>query len=99
MCCCMPDYMEVTASYSLPVGCNPEGSRNRLRACVAEHIFGGVFGLVLCPGPWTSGLVSHTSLSNSPVTHPSFFPISGGDGCPNLVSERGFVAVPSWDGN
>ncbi|KAF3556458.1 hypothetical protein F2Q69_00017075 [Brassica cretica] len=27
---------------------------------------------VLYPGPWTSGLVSHTSLSDFPVTHPSF---------------------------
>uniref|UniRef100_A0A0D3CR83 Uncharacterized protein n=1 Tax=Brassica oleracea var. oleracea TaxID=109376 RepID=A0A0D3CR83_BRAOL len=35
-----------------------------------------LFG-VLCPSPWTSGLVSHTSLSDFPVTHPSFFPISG----------------------
>ncbi|KAG5375756.1 hypothetical protein IGI04_040352 [Brassica rapa subsp. trilocularis] len=34
-----------------------------------------LFG-VLCPGPWTSGLVSHTSLGNLPVTHPSLFLIS-----------------------
>ena len=32
---------------------------------------------VLCPGPWTSGLVSHTSLSEFSVTHPSLFSISG----------------------
>ncbi|WZZ82270.1 hypothetical protein YC2023_102842 [Brassica napus] len=32
---------------------------------------------MLCPDPWTSGLVSHTSLSDFPVTHPSIFPISG----------------------
>ncbi|KAG5393508.1 hypothetical protein IGI04_023471, partial [Brassica rapa subsp. trilocularis] len=119
-----------------------EVSINRLRACVSEHIFVGVFwpvsgqrvctslGLlfdlwvlyvpclqhvriklylfgVLCPGPWTSGIVSHTSLIDSPVTHLSFFLIScetheymifgwiRGDGCHNLVSER----VPSRDGD
>ena len=88
-----------------------EVSINRLRACVSEHIFVGVFWPVsgqrvctslgqlfdlwvlyvpclqhvriklylfgvLCPGPWTSGIVSHTSLIDSPVTHLSFFPIS-----------------------
>ncbi|CAN7076494.1 unnamed protein product [Brassica oleracea var. botrytis] len=31
---------------------------------------------VLCPGLWTSDLVSHTSLSDFPVTHLSFFLIS-----------------------
>lgn len=32
---------------------------------------------VLCPSIWTSGLASHTSLSDSPVNHPSFFLLSG----------------------
>ncbi|KAF2558586.1 hypothetical protein F2Q68_00016142 [Brassica cretica] len=66
-------------------------SKNHLRACVTdhifgvcvtEHVFGGVSGLVklylfgvLCPGQWTSDLVSHTSLSDFSVAHPSFFPI------------------------
>ncbi|KAF2557609.1 hypothetical protein F2Q68_00016886 [Brassica cretica] len=50
-------------------------------------------------GPWTSGLVSHTSLSDFPVTHPSRFPISGGDGCHNLVSERVSVPAPTRDGD
>ncbi|KAF3609632.1 hypothetical protein DY000_02049457 [Brassica cretica] len=47
---------------------------------------------MLCPGPWTTGLVSHISLSDSPVTHPLSSPFQiGGDGCYNLVSERGSV--------
>ncbi|KAG5414549.1 hypothetical protein IGI04_002116, partial [Brassica rapa subsp. trilocularis] len=54
------------AQLSRPVVPRLQRSINRLRACVTEHIFGGVpclqrvriklylFG-VLCPGPWTSG--------------------------------------------
>ncbi|KAF3571789.1 hypothetical protein F2Q69_00058737 [Brassica cretica] len=51
------------------------------------------------------GLASHTSLGDSPVAHPSFFPLQhavlerGGDGCYNLVSEWGSVPAPTRDGD
>ncbi|KAF3596236.1 hypothetical protein DY000_02021899 [Brassica cretica] len=60
------------------LSCSLEMSINRPRA-VSEHY------LELC---YVFGLVaSHTSLSDSPVAHPSLFPFSGGDGCYNLVSD------------
>ncbi|KAG5414760.1 hypothetical protein IGI04_002327 [Brassica rapa subsp. trilocularis] len=61
--------------------------------------------VVLCTESVVCGLASHTSLDDSPVTHPSFFPLQhagferGGDGCYNLVSERGSVPAPTWDGD
>ncbi|KAG5398138.1 hypothetical protein IGI04_019952, partial [Brassica rapa subsp. trilocularis] len=51
------------------------------------------------------GLASHTSHSNSLVTHPSFFPLQHavfereGDGCYNLVSEWGSVSALTRDGD
>ncbi|KAF3540386.1 hypothetical protein F2Q69_00022618 [Brassica cretica] len=44
---------------------------------------------------WFACLASHTSRSDSPVAHP----IAGGDGCYNLVSERGSVPALTWDGD
>ena len=41
------------------------------RVRIKLYLFG-----VLYLGPWTLGLVSHTSLSDSPITHSSFCPIS-----------------------
>ena len=41
------------------------------RVRIKLYLFG-----VLWLGPWTLGIVSHTSLIDSPVTHLSFFPIS-----------------------
>ncbi|KAF3591011.1 hypothetical protein DY000_02021901 [Brassica cretica] len=62
--------------------------------CVDKTSTGGVRALsraVAMFGSMDFGVASHTSLSDSPVAHPSLFPFSGGDGCLNLVSER----VPS----
>ncbi|CAF1967766.1 unnamed protein product, partial [Brassica napus] len=47
--------------------------------------------VVLCTESVVCGLASHTSLGDSPVAHPSFFPLQhvvlerGGDGCYNYV--------------
>ncbi|KAF2603240.1 hypothetical protein F2Q70_00025897 [Brassica cretica] len=49
----------------------------RCQEIVYGRVWLSTYSVVFLACPWTSGLVSHTSPSNSPVTHPSFFPISG----------------------
>ncbi|KAF3509706.1 hypothetical protein F2Q69_00006915 [Brassica cretica] len=60
---------------------------NRLRACVTEHIFGGVFGMLM------GSVVQRVCTSLGLLFDPWLLYI-GGDGCHNLVSERG--SVPGW---
>ncbi|KAF3604697.1 hypothetical protein F2Q69_00035119 [Brassica cretica] len=61
--------------------------------------------VVICTESVVCGLASHTSLGDSHVAHPSFFPLQhaglerGGDGCYNLVSERSSVPALTRDGD
>uniref|UniRef100_A0A0D3D5P7 Uncharacterized protein n=1 Tax=Brassica oleracea var. oleracea TaxID=109376 RepID=A0A0D3D5P7_BRAOL len=87
-------HMHVYASGALYEDCG--GTKTFV---LAAHSYAYIV-VVLCTESVVCGLASHTSLGDSPVAHPSFFPLQhavlerGGDGCYNLVSERGSIPGP-----
>ncbi|KAG5388715.1 hypothetical protein IGI04_030256, partial [Brassica rapa subsp. trilocularis] len=58
----------------------PVVTRVRGRKIFYGCVLPSTYSVFALSGSWTSGLVSHTSLSDSLVTHPSFCPISGETG-------------------
>ncbi|KAG5393306.1 hypothetical protein IGI04_023269 [Brassica rapa subsp. trilocularis] len=74
---CMPDCIRLWPTLVDRLSCSLEVSINRPRA-VSKHYLElcYVFGLAMS-GSMDYWVASHTSLSDSPVAHPSLFPFSG----------------------